>query len=144
MAYRLPLIASCVLAFAACDNPTSPDAGSALDLAVPMDANTGMAGVDGAPPRDLAAAPDQALGLAALNDEFNDPATLKDWTDLYPARHDVLDINNSAAGQLTAIPVAMNYNTWYSDNVGVYLYKTVTGDFVVETAVRVGRRSDPT
>jgi hypothetical protein len=82
--------------------------------------------------------------IRSLNDEFNDTATLSNFTDLFPNRHEALDINTSTPGHLTIVPVAAPMNHWFSDNQGPMIYKMVTGNFVVETLVRVGRRSDPT
>jgi hypothetical protein len=41
---------------------------------------------------------------------------------------------------LASSPVSHNH--WYSDNQGPFLYTEVTGDFVAEVDVRVGRRDD--
>jgi hypothetical protein len=88
---------------------------------------------------DLAASADGAAGLRLLNDEFQVAATLPDWSDLFPLRHDVLSIANDV---MTIQPVQQNNNHWYSDDQGPLLFKTVSGNFVVETAVHVGRRDD--
>jgi hypothetical protein len=114
---------------------TPDDAGSAADLAgVAPD----LAGAD-LPGADLAGSP-----LSALDDEFDNPATLASWSDAFPSRHDLLDIGASRAGFLTLQPAPNAFNHWYSDSQGPYLYKQVTGNFVVETSLRIGRRSDMT
>ncbi len=40
------------------------------------------------------------------------------------------------------ISSAVDQNGWYSDRQGAYLYKTVTGNFVIEVSARVGRADD--
>lgn len=88
-------------------------------------------------------------GLSALNDEFNDAASLPDWTDLLPALHatdqqGALDINSTLSGAMVLVPILLNEVGWYADNQGPLLFKSVTGNFVVEIAVNVVNRAAPT
>ncbi len=66
------------------------------------------------------------------------------WSDLYPARHTTLDINTSFSGWLTLVPTAQNFNGWYSEYEGPLFYKTLTGNFVVETSVVIGSATNRT
>ena len=86
--------------------------------------------------------------LAALSDDFEDPATLSDWTLLHeqlglPAPHELLDIDTTVAGKLTIVPLV---SSWYQDDMATFLYKEVTGDFLVEVdaaAFQKGTESGP-
>ncbi|MBK8251334.1 MAG: hypothetical protein IPK82_01530 [Polyangiaceae bacterium] len=74
--------------------------------------------------------------LAALSDEFDNAATLPNWTLLHqelglPAPYDTLDINQTEAGKLTIVPTV---SAWYQDDMAAFLYKEVTGDFLVEVS----------
>lgn len=93
-------------------------------------------GTDAAPSADLAKG-------SPLDEEFNGAELLGGLKDLYPQLHDQLPLAG-AAGRLALTPVAVAYTHWYSDNEGPFLYKTLTGDFVVETDLLVGRRDDRT
>jgi hypothetical protein len=42
------------------------------------------------------------------------------------------------------VPTAQNFNAWYSDYQGPLLYKTITGNFVVETSVVIGSATNRT
>ncbi|QYR22314.1 hypothetical protein KZ483_04795 [Paenibacillus sp. sptzw28] len=83
--------------------------------------------------------------LTALSDEFNDGSTLSSWlrndqVEGWPSQIDILDVNQSHPGSLTLIPYTA---TWYGDYRGVYLFKEVTGDFVVTARLKVtGKQSD--
>jgi hypothetical protein len=73
--------------------------------------------------------------LAELSDEFDDAATLADWLTLTESEGawDMLkaaDIDTTSAGHLMIEP---DTSGWYAEFHGVYLYKEVTGDFVVTT-----------
>jgi hypothetical protein len=133
-----------------CDAPSNPVqdlSGGVADLAGADLVGADLTGADltvvagdlSPVPYDLGPSPDGAAGLRLLNDEFQVASTLPQWSDLFPARHDALSINNDV---MTIQPTVQQYNHWYSDNQGPLLFKTVSGNFVVETAVHVGRRGD--
>ena len=82
--------------------------------------------------------------LSALNDEFGSSSTQSMWSDLAPARHTTLDIQQSRAGFLTIVPTPTSLNAWYSDSEGPLYSKTVTGDFVAEISVVLGTATDRT
>ncbi|MBK7396084.1 MAG: hypothetical protein IPJ34_07205 [Myxococcales bacterium] len=84
-------------------------------------------------------APGDTGGLAASSDEFGSASTLSSFGDLYPSRHSILDIGATTPGALTLAPTLALHTTWYSDDYGPLLYKNVSSDFVVETAVVVTR-----
>src|SRR6185503_4751614 len=82
--------------------------------------------------------------LSVLNDEFGSSSTQSMWSDLAPARHTTLDIQQSRAGFLTIVPAPTSFNAWYSDSEGPLYSKTVTGDFVAEISVVLGTATDRT
>lgn len=72
--------------------------------------------------------------LSALDDELDDPTTLSDWKLLHqelglPAPYDTLDIDTTVPGKLAISPTV---SAWYMEDMATFLYKEVTGDFVVE------------
>lgn len=83
--------------------------------------------------------------LTKLSDEFNKASTLQQWirhdqTEGWPSQIDRLDIDKTHRGSLTLVPYT---GTWYGDYRGVYLYKEVTGDFVVTSRLKVtGKKTD--
>lgn len=95
--------------------------------------------------------PVRKLELFTFSDEFNDAATLKNWsvfrtvpTGMHREGTSViesLDINVSRPGHLTVFPASDN--GWFQDGHGGMVSKDITGDFVVSTRVRVVSRSDP-
>jgi regulation of enolase protein 1 (concanavalin A-like superfamily) len=81
----------------------------------------------------------------AFDDEFDDPATLSNWTRLHevegdPAPYSSLDIDGTNAGQLTIIP---NAGGWFDDYDGTFLFKPMSGDFVVEVSVTASQQGAP-
>lgn len=80
--------------------------------------------------------------LAALSDEFNDPATKSRWQTVNQVEKwnadqlRVFDIARQVPGKLLLIP---HTSVWYQDYRGVLLFKPVSGDFVVTTHLRVTR-----
>jgi hypothetical protein len=104
----------------------SVDSGAPLDGASSSDSSSTS---DGARPTAEASVPN--------GDEFDGPALT--LTDLFPALHDVATVQN---GKLTLAPVVAQHTHWYSDSRGPMVYRSVTGDFMVETDVTVGRRAD--
>jgi hypothetical protein len=83
--------------------------------------------------------------IAALDDEFDDPATLGCWT----FRSDVegttpqftdVDIDASNTGHFTIVPTTCG---WFNDFDGPFIYKEVTGDFMFEVSVAATSLDDP-
>lgn len=81
----------------------------------------------------------QADKLEMLTDEFNDSATFSQWTTFHQAEHwpsFVLqaDVNTTSPGHFYLEP---NTGFWFGEvHAGPYFFKTVKGDFRVETRVR--------
>jgi hypothetical protein len=72
--------------------------------------------------------------LAELNDEFEDPETLSEWTPFeetqdFPTMIKTLTIED---GNLYLEPYT---SAWYADYYGTFVFKEVTGDFVVTTRI---------
>lgn len=82
--------------------------------------------------------------LGPFSDEFDDPATLSQWSRVYQAEgwgFDQLeqwDIDQSNAGRMTMMP---HTSSWYEEWRGVQAYKPIDGDFVVTTDVQPTGRS---
>lgn len=84
-----------------------------------------------------AAAP--GAGLARLGDEFNDAASLSDWSRFdqvygWPDKSKRLDVDTTTPGALHLQPYD---SAWVRDLHAPYLFKTVEGDFDVRARVRV-------
>ena len=82
---------------------------------------------------------------AQLNDEFDDASTLACWTELDaaqgdPAQYTVLDIDETNAGMLTLEPT--HTPGWFQDGDAPFLFKELSGDFVIETHVTALNRND--
>jgi hypothetical protein len=83
--------------------------------------------------------------LTPLSDEFDQAGTLTQWKDLatvekFPSKAARMDINTTSPGQLYIEPYT---STWFEDYRGVFLYKEVTGDYMVSARVRAsGKASD--
>ena len=79
-----------------------------------------------------------------LSDEFNNASTLSDWTAL--ASNDTtattIDIDTSEADKLVIVPAVFNQNGWFASSIGPYLYKEVTGDFIVTSHIIAGNVND--
>lgn len=86
---------------------------------------------------------DSADDLRALSDNFENPATLSQWSRIYQTEQsgadqlERLDISQTRSGWMVMMPYS---STWYKDYRGVLVYKQVKGDFVVTSKVRVARR----
>ena len=82
------------------------------------------------------------IGVAALapplSDDFNNAATLSDWSEGPVSTYDLMDINTSQSGQLVIVPTNLLHNAWYAGNYGPYRYKLVSGDFIATTYVTAG------
>jgi hypothetical protein len=86
--------------------------------------------------------------LGALSDDFGDSQTLSDWkllstVDQTPAKHDLLDIDSITPGQLTMRPLPLDKNGWYGNFQGPFLYKEVTGNFLIAARVSAGVLAGP-
>lgn len=81
--------------------------------------------------------------LHSLSDEFDDAATLKQWSRIYQTEKtnadqlEKYDIAKTRPGWMVMMPYT---STWYRDYRGVLVYKLVKGDFVVTSNIRVARR----
>jgi hypothetical protein len=86
-----------------------------------------------------AAAPAPAQDdLTPLSDEFNNAASLASWKNLstvegWPSQIEKMDVNATSPGALYLVPYT---STWFDDYHGVFLYKEVTGDFMVTTHIK--------
>jgi regulation of enolase protein 1 (concanavalin A-like superfamily) len=69
---------------------------------------------------------------AKLSDDFEDPSSLACWTEDHTVEGTVLDVDLRSPGRLAIVPAL---GAWFDDDVSVFLFKDVTGDFVVETHV---------
>lgn len=84
-----------------------------------------------------------AANPACLSDEFDNAATLSNWTRIEQAEawpNDPLqtwNIDGSTAGSMTMIPHTV---TWYRDYRGPLVFKSVTGDFAITASVRATAR----
>lgn len=80
--------------------------------------------------------------LCALSDEFEDPATLGQWSRLYqiegwPDQLEAWDIGLGRPGHMRLLPRS---SAWYEDLRGVLVFKPVSGDFVVSTRFHASNR----
>ncbi len=85
------------------------------------------------------AKPSPGGDLASLSDEFDSPASFKTWknladTERLPNRVEKIDIGTTAPGQLTIVPRS---GAWWAGYHGIFLFKEVTGDFIVTTRLKV-------
>jgi hypothetical protein len=84
--------------------------------------------------------------LTPLSDEFDQAGTLAQWKDLatvekFPSKAARLDINTTGPGQFYIEPYT---STWFDDYRGVFLYKEITGDYMVTARVRASGKSSDT
>lgn len=109
-----------------------PDVGPSEPSDPTMDAGPGGSTGDG---------PDAPVD--ELSDEFDDPSTLARWSVREeveggtPATERIAIVD----GVLEMVPSA---GGWFGDWVGAMLFKTIEGDFMMETHVTAASRSDPT
>ena len=84
-----------------------------------------------------------AADPSSQSDEFDSPGTLANWQRLERVEGwnnnqlERFDIGETRSGWLTMIP---HTSTWYRDYRGILAFKSITGDFVVTTRLRVNRR----
>lgn len=82
--------------------------------------------------------------LTILSDEFDDPASLADWSRVVETEGwgndvmEILDVNTSQTGRLVMTPYT---SSWYEEWRGELLYKNITGDFVITTFVEPRNRA---
>ncbi|HET8579429.1 MAG TPA: hypothetical protein VFL31_00370, partial [Nitrospiraceae bacterium] len=87
----------------------------------------------------------QSDDIAPLSDEFSDATTLTRWkrhdiVEVWPSQIEVIDVNQSSPGHLYLEPFT---SVWFAGFRAPFLYKEVSGDFVVTTAVFAqGKKSD--
>jgi len=96
------------------------------------------AGTPAATAPDTSASASAHDDLSALSDEFNDAASLAAWKNLstiegWPSQIEKMDVNVTSPGVLYLVPYT---STWFEDYNGVFIYKEVTGDFMVTTHIR--------
>jgi hypothetical protein len=94
-----------------------------------------------APPSTTPATP-PADDLTPLSDEFDQAGTLAQWKDLatvegFPSKAERLDFDATSPGQLYIEPYT---STWFEDYRGVFLFKEITGDYMVSARVRATGR----
>lgn len=84
-----------------------------------------------------------ANDLAHLSDEFENPATFKNWQRVYQVEQtgadqlQRIDIGQSQPGWLRLMPYT---SSWYQDWRGVLMFKPIEGDFVVTTKIQAMSR----
>jgi hypothetical protein len=92
----------------------------------------------------LATAAAGSSGLAALSDEFDNPASLATWQviegDLQDGVAPRYDVGATTAGQLTVVP---GRSWWFGDTRAFFLYKQVRGDFKATMLVNVTGKQAP-
>ena len=95
-----------------------------------------------ATPSDAAAAMDATvIDPGSLDDEFDDPSSISDWTIFDSSLHEVLDISTSEPGKLLIIP--RPNAAWFEDDKGPFLFKKISGNFSARTTVIAGNTADP-
>lgn len=85
--------------------------------------------------------------LALLSDEFDDPATLVDWSEVNAvegwgpagAQLNLWEIDASGSGAMVLQPHTV---VWYEDWRGPLVFKEITGDFVITTRMQIDDRDD--
>ena len=81
-----------------------------------------------------------AADLSSLNDEFDEQSDLKAWkyfheVEGWPNRIDSIKVDNGS------LLIAPKVSAWVADLQGVFLFKNITGDFVVTTRVYVNDKN---
>ena len=81
--------------------------------------------------------------IQLLNDEFSDSATVSNWININQdegwniTQLEAYNINDSATGHLYVLPLT---ESWFAEYRGAYLYKYISGDFVISTKVTATAR----
>ncbi len=78
-------------------------------------------------------------------DEFEDPAGLDNWYVRHewegsPAQYTTLDFDITTPDAMTLVPTTSG---WFGEYDGPFVYKLVSGDFIIETSVTVSGLADP-
>jgi regulation of enolase protein 1 (concanavalin A-like superfamily) len=86
-----------------------------------------------------APSPTPVSAISGFGDEFADASTLSQWSNRQTveggtSQLNVWDINASASGAMVLTPSQGNI-PWYNSSVGPFVYKQISGDFVVTTQV---------
>ncbi len=82
--------------------------------------------------------------ICLLNDEFNNAATLGNWSNITQVEGwdaeqlETFNINTTAAGRLFMQPHSC---VWFDDFRGPFLFKELSGDFIFTTQVQVENRA---
>jgi DNA-binding beta-propeller fold protein YncE len=85
--------------------------------------------------------PDDA---AALSDEFDQASTLSEWSrneieeGWNAPKLEQWDIHHTTPGHMRLMPYT---SSWYQDFTGAYVYKEISGDFVLTTRLQVTNRA---
>lgn len=78
--------------------------------------------------------------IEGLSDEFDSAASRADWNFLNETTlASTVDFDTSNPGTLTVVP---RQGGWFEDDQGPFVYKMVTGDFVVQTHVNARNTSN--
>jgi len=87
----------------------------------------------------------QTDDIVGVSDEFSDASILARWkrhdvVEGWPSQIEVIDVNQSSPGHLYLEPFT---SVWFAGFRAPFLYKEISGDFVVTTAVLAqGKKSD--
>ncbi|MCB1202618.1 MAG: Ig-like domain-containing protein, partial [Verrucomicrobiae bacterium] len=121
--------------------------GGTLSVQLPADSVDGPGGGptgEGSLPEEVVYSPPLPDDLAPLSDEFDDPDTITNWLRNEEvegwggSKLEQWDIDTTAPGQMRLMPYS---SSWYEDFTGAYVYKEVTGDFVLTTRLDVTNRA---
>lgn len=82
------------------------------------------------------------LAMSPLDDEFDNAATLSDWTEGPVTTYDLLDIDTSTPDHLAFVPTASYHNGWFGHYMGPFRYKMITDNFAATTYVRTVNVND--
>jgi|GEM_PF-3230413 len=121
---------------------TTPSSGAAQSALARSCRSAGIGDHATAAPASSAPATPPADDLTPLSDEFDQAGTLTQWQDLatvegFPSKAERLDISTTSPGQLYIEPYT---STWFEDYRGVFLFKEITGDYMVSARVRASGR----
>src|SRR5689334_12061733 len=132
-----------LLFLAACGSGTAAGNGApavtrTVNLAAARSCTAQATATPAAPVPATAASASTSDDLSALSDEFNDAASLASWKNLstvegWPSQIEKMDVNATSPGALYLVPYT---STWFEDYHGAFLYKEVTGDFMVTTRIK--------
>src|SRR3989338_9344008 len=82
----------------------------------------------------------ESQAALSIDDEFNDSASLSNWTMLYQGSA-LIGVNGTTPGQLTIIPSVQG--VWFNDGVAPFMYKTISCDFVMSAHVNARSVNNP-